>query len=107
MKCLKAGRWQRRVNQLLREKFGDCDEVGMKVIKEMKAKGLVIGKDFVVVRGTCMIDGKAQGHFCIELWGKNCPDKDGKPVFKINGFRVGTAVRLPMTNMWKGLYREA
>ena len=55
MKCLKAGRWQRRIDNLQRQGFGDCDEIGIHVLGEMQEAGLVLSKDFVVVRGTCMV----------------------------------------------------
>ena len=100
MNCITAGRWQKRVDQLLAEGYGDCDKIGLKVLEEMKASGLILGKDMVVCRGTC----EGQSHFCIEMWGKNSPDRKGRPVYKINGYRIGTARNCKMKNIWKGTY---
>ena len=98
-----ANKWQRRVNELVKADYGDCDQIGVKVLKEMQAQGLVLGKDMVVVRGTC--EGK--NHFAIGMYGKNSPDKDGRPVFKINGYRIGTARGYTMKNVWKGEYGKS
>ena len=88
MKCLKAGRWQKRAKHLYRGGYGDCDKISMKIVEEMKAQGLVVGKDFVAVHGR--IDGVR--HMYIELWGK---------------YRIDGTSSSYVSNIWKGEYAKS
>jgi len=95
--------WQNRAEEIHEATGKDCDETTKVIIDEMKADGLVIMKDFVTVYGTI---GNQQ-HMCLELFGSNCKAKNGKPVFKFNGYRIdGTAYSAKLDNMWKGAYNE-
>ena len=99
-----AYKWQKRAEQIHQETGQDCDQVARQIVREMKADGLVINQDFVAVYGR--IDGTR--HMCLEMWGKNCKPKNGKPVFKFNGYRIdGTAPGHKMEGIWKGEYGQS
>ena len=101
---LTACEWQDRAEEIHKETGNDCDEVSRWLIKEMQANGLVLGRDFVTVYGR--VDGTR--HMCVELFGKNSPDKKGRPVFKFNGYRIdGTAPGTRMKGIWKGEYGKS
>jgi len=60
--------WNQRALQLVEQGY-DCDgSVGV-MVKEMKAKGLKPGKDFVSVHGSVDIDGKLVRHECLDMYG--------------------------------------
>ena len=60
--------WSQRAIEF-REKGYDCDAISMRLVEEMKAKGLEPGKDFVAVNGSVDIGGKLVRHMCLDLHG--------------------------------------
>ena len=98
-----ACEWQDRAEEIHKDLGTDCDETSIKVIREMEAQGLQLGVEVVVVYGR--IHGEK--HMCLEMYGKNSPDKKGRPVYKLNGYRIdGTAYGNRMTHIWKAPYGQ-
>ncbi len=99
-----AAKWQRRCDQMVADGVGDCDVVSPLLMKEMQKDGLVFGRDFVTVRCDIKLPDRMASHMCIEMFGKNCLSKYGRPNYKINGIRVGTAINKPARQVWKAEY---
>lgn len=101
-----ARTWQARAEEIWEYDYGKseivCAKIADKLIEEMEASGLLMGRDFVVVRGKVWKDGAYKGHICLEMYGSTTPMT--KP--KINGYRIDATQYKRFKVTFKGPYNK-